>query len=234
MLKIYSIPISLYCAKLRIVLRNKQLRWQEIAPPGGYGSQQYKNIVASGNLPALVDGDNLVGGEPLIVADSEAIGEYLNEKFPDPPMLPPGLVERAKVRELSRFHDTRLEPELRKLFAMIAPAARDGHIIDQQSHNINQRLGQLARMFSQASFGNKRSDNKKAENEMLTLADCGYPISFAWIEQLDEILELGIKWPPTVASYSRRIGQFDAVHAELGNYQPKLAHYLQSATGNPE
>ncbi len=68
MLTVYTVPISLYCAKLRIVLRHKQLEWNEQTPPGGYGSNEYKTIVVSGNLPALVDGS-------LLIADSEAIAE---------------------------------------------------------------------------------------------------------------------------------------------------------------
>ena len=81
MLTIYAIAPSLYCAKLRILLRHKQLAWEEVPPPGGYGSDQYKRLIASGNLPALVDGS-------LTLADSEAIAEYLNELHPDPAMLP--------------------------------------------------------------------------------------------------------------------------------------------------
>ena len=68
MLTVFTVPVSLYCAKLRIVLRHKKLEWREELPPGGYGSDAYKQIVPSGNLPALRDGD-------LLIADSEAIAE---------------------------------------------------------------------------------------------------------------------------------------------------------------
>ena len=47
MLTVYTVPISLYCAKLRIVLRHKQLEWNEQMPPGGYGSDEYKTVVVS-------------------------------------------------------------------------------------------------------------------------------------------------------------------------------------------
>ena len=70
MLSVYAIPVSLYCAKLRILLRHKGLEWEEVPPPGGYGSDEYKRVAPSGNLPALRDGDLLLG-------DSEAIAEYL-------------------------------------------------------------------------------------------------------------------------------------------------------------
>ena len=159
MLTIYSIPLSLYCAKLRILLRHKNLEWQEILPPGGYGSDEYKTIIPSGNLPALVDDD-------LILADSEAIAEYLNEKHSQPPMLPEAIALRAKARERSRFHDTRLEPDVRKLFPFIDETKRDPIIIDQQSEAISKRLQQ----FSQSLVVDDLSINNQ-----LTLADCGFP-----------------------------------------------------------
>jgi glutathione S-transferase len=212
MLKIYAIPVSLYCAKLRILLRNKQLRWQELPPPGGYGSDEYKLIIPSGNLPALADGE-------LMLGDSEAIGEYLNEKYPEPPMLPTDMNERAKVRELSRFHDTRLEPELRKLFSYIDPANRDRAKIEHQANAISQRLGQLAKMLDHNIF--HTTDGP-------TLADCGFPISFAWLEQLMPIMDMSVNWPEPVSSYSKRISQHPPIAAELGDYRPKLIRYLQT------
>ena len=36
MLTVYSIPPSLYSAKLRILLRHKQLEWTEALPPLGF------------------------------------------------------------------------------------------------------------------------------------------------------------------------------------------------------
>ena len=140
MLTIYSVPISLYCAKLRIVLRHKKLEWNEQPPPGGYGSDEYKAIVASGNLPALVDGS-------LLVADSEAIAEYLEEKYPVPAMLPGEPSYRAKIRELSRFHDTRLEPEVRKLFGNLSPDKRNPQLNTAQAIQINTRLLQLSELL---------------------------------------------------------------------------------------
>jgi glutathione S-transferase len=212
MLNIYTIPISLYCAKLRILLRHKQLEWQEILPPGGYGSGEYKSIVASGNLPAMVD-------EGLMLADSEAIAEYLNEKYPDPPMLPAELLKRARVRELSRFHDTRLEPELRKLFQYISPDHRDPVVAKQQSYEITERLTQFATMISDADF---------RPEDTLSLADCGFPISFAWIDALTPILDLDVECFESVITYRRRIEHHPAVAAELTEYRPRLAQYLQS------
>jgi len=138
MLTVYTTSESLYCAKLRVLLRHKGAKWQESEPEGGCGSEAYRKLIPSGTMPALVDGS-------LVIADSEAIAEYLNEKIPTPNMLPADPAARAKCRERSRFHDTRLEPEVRKLFAHIAPGARDTNGVANQNEVLNLRLQELSR-----------------------------------------------------------------------------------------
>lgn len=214
MLTIYAIPPSLYCAKLRIVLRAKGLEWRELPPPGGYGSDAYKDIVASGNLPALVDGD-------LLIADSEAIAEYLEEHFPLPPLLPDRPALRAKMRERGRFHDTRLEPALRALFGTIAPHSRNPALSAQKSAEMTARLRQLARMLDASPdlpFG---------------LGDCGFPVTFAWIDALAPVLGLDVTFPGTVRGYRARIEAEPPVAAELAAYMPVL-HAWVARTAHPD
>ena len=212
MITVYAIPVSLYCAKLRILLRHKALVWQEMPPPGGYGSDEYKTIIPSGNLPAIIDG-------ALTLADSEAIAEYLNEKHPQPPMLPDDLDARARARERSRFHDTRLEPEVRKLFPLIGGKAPDNRLIERQSTQISARLDQLPALLS--SDGISRSG-------LLTLGDCGFPVTFTWIEYLAALFDLNIVWPHAVVEYRTEIGRHKAVAEELGQYQSRLKQWLDS------
>lgn len=209
MLKIYTIPVSLYSAKLRILLRHKELRWEEVPPPGGYGSDEYKQVVPSGNLPALVDGD-------LLLADSEAIAEYLNEKHPARPMLPASLADRAKARELSRFHDTRLEPQLRVLFAQLPPAAPDPIVCQTQSEALSARLSQLARMLE-----------PKGRHDDLTIGDCGFPITFALIDALTPLMGLNVIMPGRVQEYRAWLGKQKSVAQELSEYVPRLKAWLQ-------
>ncbi|MEM9061683.1 MAG: glutathione S-transferase [Pseudomonadota bacterium] len=210
MLQLYAIPVSLYSAKTRILLRHKGLMWEEIAPPGGYGSDEYKTVVASGNLPALRDGDLLIG-------DSEAIAEYLEERHPEPPALPWDPVARARVRERSRFHDTRLEPALRTLFPHLPgrPSAPEG-FVEARGVEINARLAQLAALIG-------ADDTAGLE---LTLAECGFPITFAWIDALAPIMGFEVRWPDFVTAYRRRIDTLAPVAEELDQYRPRLANFL--------
>ena len=210
MLTIYAIPVSLYCAKLRILLRRKGLEWEEVLPPGGYGSDAYKTVVPSGNLPALVH-------EGMTLGDSEAIAEYLEERFPEPSLLPGDAAARAKARERGRFHDTRLEPALRAVFPYMPgrPAAPEG-FLEYQSTELSARLAQLAALLA----------DTPSAGESLTLGDCGYPITFAWLEALAPPMGLAIDWPEGVSAYRRRIEALPAVAAELADYMPKLRAFL--------
>ena len=212
MLTIYAIPISLYCAKLRILLRHKGLEWRELSPPGGYGSDEYKLTIPSGNLPAMVDGE-------LTLADSEVIAEYLNEKYPQPPMLPDDIYQRAKARERSRFHDTRLEPELRKLFPYIDENHADTGFFEQQSTLISNRLKQLPNLLETTD---------SSVFEALTLGDCGFPITFVWIDLLTPVFDLKIDWPDAVLQYRREVETHQAVAKELETYQHNLCNWLDS------
>lgn len=210
MLTVYTIPPSLYCAKLRILLRHKGLEWREVAPPGGYGSDEYKEIVPSGNLPALMDGD-------VLIADSEAIAEYLEERFPTPPMLEGDAAARARIRERGRFHDTRLEPLVRSTFGYLPgrQVPPEGWA-KQKSADLSERLLQLGRLLDVGRLASNR----------LQLGDCGYPISFAWLDALSPVMDLDIAWPRSVLAYRERIEQVPAVADELADYQPKLTAFL--------
>jgi len=213
-LTLYTVPVSLYCAKVRIALRHKGLTWQDAAPAGGYGSAEYKRLVPSGNLPAL-DHDG------LLIGDSESINEYLDDYWPDPPMLPDTAAGRARVRDLSRFHDTRLEPALRALFAQVDPAKRDGAALPAQAEAVNARLSQLAQMLG---------DHPVDSGCTLTLGDCGFPVTARWIEEIGGLLGLDIDWPAPVRAYLDHVGTVAAVRDELAYYKPGIDDWLAMKT----
>jgi len=208
MLQIYAIPPSLYCAKLRIVLRHKRLEWQELPPPGGYGSEEYKRLVPDGNLPALVHDDFLLG-------DSEAIAEYLNEVYPEPEMLPGDALNRARIRRLSRFHDTRLEPVVRRLFPHIGKGRQDRTVITGLFGEIEQRLDQIGPLLP-------------AHRNTLTLADCGFPVTCLWIRVLADHFDQTCSIAPGFEAYLKGISDMEAVAIELAHYEPVLSAWMAS------
>lgn len=214
MLTIYTVPVSTYTAKLRVTLRHKGLDWEEQPPPGGYGSAEYKAIVPSGNIPAMVH-------DGFMLADSEAIAEYLNEAFPEVPMLPADLHQRAKAREFGRLHDTRLEPNVRALFPQVRAAKRDRAVIDAGGAAISKSLEALALLIAHSDL----------PTDSLWICDAGFAVTFEWIAIFERDLGLPVAWPAPVRAYQGRLHGFKAVSEELAHYRPAMEAYMaQPAT----
>ncbi len=211
MLILYATAHSLYCAKTRILLKHKGLVFQEDPPVGGGGSDAYKQIVPSGNLPALQHGD-------LILSDSEAIAEYVEEAYPEPRMMPAELDARAKVRERSRFHDTRLEPALRALFPIVKAGGGSAEQIDAATDGVAARLAQLARML----------EDPLSPTDRLTIGDCGLPVTFDWIDAICGGLKAPIEWPERVTEYRQWLDTFEAVTTELEQRHPIMREWVES------
>src|SRR5579863_10249659 len=102
-MKLYNSNLSNFATKSRLVIYEKGLDI-EIATvePGDLRSPGYLRINPLGKIPAL-DADG------LMIPESEVINEYLEDKFPNPPLLPRSAEGRARVRILTRFHDLHLE-----------------------------------------------------------------------------------------------------------------------------
>jgi glutathione S-transferase len=113
MLKLCGFHISNYHNKIRIALLEKGVPFEEDA---GCSPSQKDDFLARsplGKVPFL----ELDGGRRL--AESEVIAEYLEEAYPQKPLLPKDPFERAKVRELVKFMELHLELVARRLYPQV-------------------------------------------------------------------------------------------------------------------
>ena len=168
-MELFSLPVSSYSAKVRIALGLKNIDCKISPPPGGYSTAEYMQLVPLGTIPALRVGEQYF-------SESDVIMEFLEEAYPETPLLPSDLVQRAQQRVLARFHDLWLEPHLRRTFAHVDPATRDQTELDQHLDKFEQRLAQLDTLFQAQPFMN---------NTSIGYADCVYP---ATIELADILL----------------------------------------------
>lgn len=88
---LFSSPDSVYSHRARIVLAEKDIQAVIQQVDGGQEAEDLYDLNPYGSLPTLVDRD-------LALYDSRVIVEYLDERFPHPPMMPVDPVSRAHAR----------------------------------------------------------------------------------------------------------------------------------------
>ena len=101
MLTLYDYGNSVCCQKVRITLRAKGLEWKAIRVELFTSEQydpKYLKLNPKGVVPTLVYEDT-----PVI--ESSLICEFLDDTFPDPPLVPKDPAERARMRLWSKYVD---------------------------------------------------------------------------------------------------------------------------------
>ncbi len=106
MLKIYGALLSPFVRKVRTVLAEKAVEYQLVPQNPFDKSEELLKRSPLGRIPALED----ESGRPL--ADSSVIAEYLEERFPSPPLFPSDPYDRARVRWFDEYADGGLAPNV--------------------------------------------------------------------------------------------------------------------------
>ena len=111
MIKLYDFKSSPNCQRVKIVLAEKNLQY-EIVPIDLRAKEQktpaYLKMNPYGKVPVLTDDDT-------VLYESCIINEYLNEKYPNPPLMPTDLGKRAKARILTDYGLAHLDSAYQKL-----------------------------------------------------------------------------------------------------------------------
>ncbi len=103
MIKLYEHPFSPYVQKVKISLFEKKVPF-EVEIPNAFsgGSTDFGKSNPRLEVPALVD-------DGFAIFDSSVILEYIEDKWPTPPMLPASPRDRARVRMIEDLCDTYYE-----------------------------------------------------------------------------------------------------------------------------
>jgi glutathione S-transferase len=202
-MKLYNLNLSNFATKCRIVVFEKGANIELADIPGGNPkSAEYLKINPLGKIPALQTDD-------LVIAESEIINEYLEEKYPSPPLLPKSPEDRAKVRFLTRFNDLYLDPPFRALFPQLNPKTRDDAVVSAKLAELQGHLDLLEKILPAHGFANGHD---------FTLADCAIAPTMFFLTNL--MPAFGAKPPtesrPKIAAWWKHVQTRPSVSKAIG------------------
>jgi RNA polymerase-associated protein len=88
---LFSSPTDFYSHRTRLVLAEKNIRVEVVKVEGTDLPEDLLDLNPYHSVPTLIDRD-------LVLYDSRVIIEYLDERFPHPPLMPVDPVTRAQFR----------------------------------------------------------------------------------------------------------------------------------------
>jgi RNA polymerase-associated protein len=185
MLTLYDAPRCPYCARVRIVLAEKDIPYETVVIDLSSRPAWLYEKNPSGKVPVLEDG-------AWVLPESAVIAEYLNERYPEPPLLPANPAERAIARLLIfRFED----------FSEPYYALRRGD--DGAEEAFEGELAHLEALLGCMPYLTGRAYG---------LADLDY---VPWVIRARELLGVSLEPYPRVADWLDRLTERPAVAAEL-------------------
>ena len=138
MLKLGGFAVSNYYNKVKVALLEKGIPFEEVFSLTSQ-DENYLQRSPMGKVPYLdIDGQYL--------CESQVICEYLEDHYPDKPLYPKDVFERARVRELITVIELHMELVARRLYTQ---AFFGGAVSDEIRAHVEKDLAKGVRAFKQ-------------------------------------------------------------------------------------
>ena len=209
MITLYGLDISTYCARVRIAMRFKGVAFTQLPPPNGYGSDAYRALVPMGTIPGFVDGD-------VVLSESNAIVEYLEENVPTPALLPEAPLGRAMQCSLASIHDGWVEPQIRALYPQVSRKGRDSNKVQTHCELFARRLNEFAN-YAHGQLA-----------DSLTFSDLAWPTTLVHARLLLPVFGFELKLPKVLEPWHERLLDEDAVKPDVAACEAGMHKWLET------
>lgn len=194
-MSLYSDSDDVYSHQVRIVLAEKGVNVEILHAKQGDASDDLLALNPYGTVPTLIDRE-------LVLYEARIIMEYLDERFPHPPLLPVYPVARAEARKMMH----RVEHDWYSLLLNI----RTGVNVEDSRQYLMDSLISLEPVFA---------DKPYFLSEEFSLLDC------ALAPLLWRLPQLGIEIPAKMKgllTYMQRVFKRDSFQASLSDAERQL------------
>ncbi len=141
-IKLYDLKTSPNCQRVRVVLEEKILPYDTIPVDLTKKEQkraEFLKLNPYGKIPVMIDGE-------VVLYESCIINEYLEDRYPDPPLMPKEPAKRAKIRLLIDYALNHLHPtywRLREQMMLKKEQERDPKIVEETKNEIKHLLQKM-------------------------------------------------------------------------------------------
>ena len=187
MLTLYDAARCPYCARVRIVLTEKAIPYEAVNVDLDERPAWIFDLNPTGRVPVLED-------DGIVLPESRVIMEYLEERFPEPALLPADPAARALVRVLLERFDG---------LADAYYALRRESSSQQARTALDEALDDLDVVLERQPF---------LSGAQYGLADAGY---VPWLIRAEATLGVDVRARPTLGAWLERLEKRPAIAAEL-------------------
>lgn len=214
-IQIYSAVVCPYAHRSRLTLLEKGIEFDLIEIDLQNKPEGFTKISPYGKVPALKHGDERVW-------ESAIINEYLDEVFPNPPLLPSNPIAKAQARIWIDFANTRFVPAFGKLLRN--PDA-------QQQEEAAKELYNHLEFIEDEGLGKLSGEGPYWFGEFISLVDLSF---YPWFERLPALEDLRNFHLPSkftrVQRWREAVSQRDSVKAIANSKEFYLERYARFAT----
>lgn len=208
MIRLYHVPLSPFCRKVRLSLAEKKLDVELVEERYWERDSDFLRRNPAGKVPILkIDG--------LTLSESSAVCEYIEERHPDPPLLPQDLAGRHEVRRLVGWFDDKFHNEVtsKLLYERVnKKITKEGY---PDSSNV--KAGAKAIKFHLDYMGMLLDERRWLAGNALTLADFA---AAAHLSALDYISDVDWNRNQTVRDWYAKIKSRPAFRSLLADAVP--------------
>ena len=177
MLRLHHFPLCPFCRKVRVALHEKEEHPELQVVEPWHRQRELTVLNPAAEVPVLEDRDR-------VICDSWAICEYLDETRPEPPLLGKSLMERAEIRRLVAWFDTKFVREVtdpvwgEKLIKRIKGDAPNSAAVRGGLANIHAHLDYIGFLFDRRNW---------LAGDALSLADIAAAAQLSVLDYLGDV-----------------------------------------------
>ena len=178
MAKLYHVPLSPFCRKVRLSLAEKKIECELIEERYWEENPDFHRRNPARKVPILrIDGRTL--------PESAAICEYIEEKYPEPPLMPRSAEGRYEVRRLVAWFDDKFHHEVTSKLLyervnkkMMGAGFPDSGNVKSGARAIKYHLDYMAHLLEQRRW---------LAGDVMTLADFAAAAHFSALDYISDV-----------------------------------------------